>query len=70
MISSRSDHFLRGVQPGRGRKIAAVIVGIIGFGIVFGVVFRGFHGRQILRDADALVQPVAPTAGPTPPLSR
>jgi hypothetical protein len=66
MIATTHDSFLKATQRGRARKIAIFFAALVGFAIVVGVLIRGFHGRQILRDADSLVEPVEPTLAPVP----
>ena len=64
MNITHGDPLLRATHPDRPRKIAILIVAIVGFALVIGVLFRGFHGRQILRDANSLVLPTTPAVSP------
>lgn len=63
LMSYRDDRaVIHSLETGRGRRVAILVAAFLAVVIVLWSVSRGFHGRQIRRDARALTDTPAETS--------
>jgi hypothetical protein len=61
-MSDRNDRaIIHSLETGRGRRIAALVAGIVAVALVGWVLARGFHGVRVHDDARALTPSAVPT---------
>jgi hypothetical protein len=56
------NKMVRGVKTGRGRRFVIAGGVVIAVALLLGVVVFGFRGRQILRNSEAMTEPVPASA--------
>jgi hypothetical protein len=52
------EEIVKKTKIGRGKRLAIMVVAVVGVAVLIAVVVAGFRGRQILQDSAAMTTPI------------